>query len=173
MISHCLEVFARRRVSLMVEISSSLVPGPACVCCHGFPCPRLLPSGCSQVTVSIALQPAQAQLPEALVFWADTPWVCQILLTDTGTDLAQAGEATSTWPRGRSWNQHNPALGKVSPGQCRPCATLLGMKKALFLQQQRASTPGTIFRFFFLCCVLFCCYMSSFSWSDEGLDKTG
>lgn len=64
--------------------------------------PQAAAFGCSQMSVSMALQPAQAQLPEAFVCQADTPWVCQILLTDTGTDLAQAGQATGTWPRGRS-----------------------------------------------------------------------
>lgn len=115
--SCCLEVFARRRVTLMVEVSSSLVPGPACVCCHKFPCPSLLPCGCSQVSVSISLQPAQAQLPEALVCWADTPWVGQVFLTDTGTDLAQAGQARGSWSWGRSWNLPSSGQGKARPVQ--------------------------------------------------------
>lgn len=34
-----------------------------------------------------------------------------------GQTQAQAGNATGTWPWGRSWNQPSPALAKVSPGQ--------------------------------------------------------
>lgn len=170
--SHCLEVFARRRMTLMVEVSSSLAPGPACVYCETFPCFGLLPLAAPR---EVWVRPCSllGLSSQSLLFAGQTP----LGLSDPShrhcTDLAQAGKATGTWPQGRGWNQPSPALGKENPGQCRPWVTLLGMTEALFMQQQWASTPGTIFRYFFLCCVLFCHYMSSFPWSDQGLDKTG
>lgn len=153
--SCCLEVFARRRVTLMVEVSSSLVPGPACVCCHKFPCPSLLPCGCSQVSVSMSLQPAQAQLPEALVCWADTPWVGQVFLTDTGRDLAQAGQARGSWSWGRSWNLPNSGQGKSRPVQ--NLGHFAWNEKNPYLCSNKELQPRQLFLdfFFSLCYVLF------------------
>lgn len=109
--------------------------------------PSLLPCGCSQVSVSMSLQPAQAQLPEAPVGWADTPWVGQVLLTDTGTDLAQAGQAKGAWSQGRA--ETSPALGKGSPGQCRTWVTLLGMKKTPYLCSNKELQLQELFLDFF------------------------
>ena len=64
--------------------------------------PGLLPSGCSQLSMSVALQPPQAQPQGSSYLGKDALGLPEPSLGGTGRAQPQAGKVTGTWLQGRT-----------------------------------------------------------------------
>ena len=110
------KTFTGRDMMFMVGVLSA----ESWVSCSGnfyiLPCPMMSPSVCSQLSVSLAPQPPQAQTPpSSSCLLGKPPGLPDPSHKGTGRAQAQAGEATGTWPWGRSWNQPSSDQGESRP----------------------------------------------------------